>query len=626
MADIIRLLPENIANQIAAGEVVQRPASVVKELLENSLDAGSTQIQLVLKDAGRTLIQVIDNGFGMSETDARMSFERHATSKIRSAEDLFALHTMGFRGEALASIAAVAQVEMKTRQHQNELGIRILIEASELKIQEECQCAAGTNLAIKNLFYNIPARRNFLKSNTVELRHIIDEFERIGLANPHIAFSLYHNQEELSVLPKSNLRQRIVNMFGNQINQRLVPISEETDVVKMAGFVGKPESAKKTRGEQFFFVNERFIKSHYLHHAVMAAYESLITKDAYPFYAIFLTIPTHKIDVNVHPTKQEIKFEDERLIYNYLRVAVRHALAQNNITPSLDFEQDQTILDSWIQAPRQKLSIENKISEQAEHKEKISTSLKTNKRDDAELHESNLKNWEKLYEGLSSKMNNPLPTDEMPIQSDFSQLNDKQEVVIGEVSDEPSENFIEKKPYQIHFRYILSQVKSGYILIDQTAATERILYEKYMLMMEQQKNIVQQELFPITLTYSLADSGILKGILEEINELGFDIRELGNQDFVVYGVPADVSIKDVKASIDVLLEQFKMGLQLKLQLRDNLARSLAKSSAIPAGKELSTEEMENIIHALFATAIPFRTPDGKACFITHYLTDIAKEF
>ena len=316
MADVIQLLPDSIANQIAAGEVIQRPASVVKELMENSIDAGSTQIKLIIKDAGKTLIQVIDDGCGMSETDARMSFERHATSKIRTAKDLFAIKTMGFRGEAMASIAAIAQVEMKTRKHNEDVGVRLTIEGSEIKSQEPCQCNAGTSLSIKNLFYNVPARRNFLKTTTVEMRHIIDEFQRVALANPDIFFSLHHNGTEVFHLPESNLRQRIVNMFGQNSNKKLVPVLEETDALRLEGFVGKPEFAKKTRGEQFFFVNKRFIKSGYLNHALMGAYEDVLSKDTYPLYVIFIEIDPARIDINVHPTKQEIKFDDERLVYN----------------------------------------------------------------------------------------------------------------------------------------------------------------------------------------------------------------------------------------------------------------------------------------------------------------------
>ena len=347
MADIIQLLPDSIANQIAAGEVIQRPASAVKELLENAIDAGASSIKLILKDAGKALIQVIDDGCGMSETDARMSFERHATSKIRVADDLFNIRTMGFRGEALASIASIAQVELKTRRNPDELGTKIVIEGFELKTQEPCQTPAGTSFSIKNLFFNVPARRNFLKSNTVEFRHIMDEFERVALANPSVFFSLHHNGQEVFHLPAGNLRQRIVGVFGKDTNKKLVPVGEDTDAVRLSGFVGKPEFAKKTRGEQFFFVNNRFIKSQYLNHAVQAAFEDLMPRDGFPMYFIFIEIDPSRIDINVHPTKQEIKFDDERLVYNYLKVAVRHALGQNAVTPMLDFETDPGLMNNY---------------------------------------------------------------------------------------------------------------------------------------------------------------------------------------------------------------------------------------------------------------------------------------
>ena len=394
MADIIQLLPDAIANQIAAGEVIQRPASVVKELLENAVDAGATEIKLIVKEAGKTLIQVIDNGCGMSETDARMSFERHATSKIRGSEDLFAIRTMGFRGEAMASIAAVAQVEMRTRQHDQDLGNKLVIEASEVKVQEPCQCVAGTTLSVKNLFYNVPARRNFLKSNAAEMRHIVEEFQRIALANPELFFSLHHNGNQVFHLQPGNLRQRIVAVFGAGTNKKLVPVEEDTDVLKLHGFVGKPEFAKKTRGEQYFFVNDRFIKSPYLNHAVMTAYEDLLPKEVYPLYIIFIDIDPARIDINVHPTKQEIKFDDERLVYNYLKVSVRHALGQFSITPSMDFDQETA-----FSKPRTPASFDPEMPPQAEIRTSSANSgggwhpPVSNQGNPA-------KDWQQLYEGL----------------------------------------------------------------------------------------------------------------------------------------------------------------------------------------------------------------------------------
>ena len=400
MADVIQLLPDTIANQIAAGEVIQRPASVVKELLENAVDAGSTTIKLIIKDAGKTLIQVVDNGCGMSETDARMSFERHATSKIRAVEDLFELRTMGFRGEALASIASIAQVELRTRQRKNELGTRILIDGFQLKTQEPCQCIEGTNIAIKNLFFNVPARRNFLKTNTVEMRHIMDEFQRVALAHPDIFFSLQHNGSEVMHLPPTNLRQRIVNVLGQGSNKKLVPVREETDLVKLSGFVGKPDYAKKTRGDQYFFVNNRFIKSSSLNHAVVSAYEDLLPQNTYPLYVIFIDIDPARIDINVHPTKQEIKFDDDKMVYNYLKVSVRHALGQYSVTPTLDFEQEAFLnaaipqRNNWTPSYNPQHTSGAGSDSTASDVPSSGSSFGSN--DDMQRQRNNLKHWETL--------------------------------------------------------------------------------------------------------------------------------------------------------------------------------------------------------------------------------------
>ncbi|MDC0230533.1 DNA mismatch repair endonuclease MutL, partial [Aureispira] len=405
MADLIQLLPDHIANQIAAGEVIQRPASVVKELLENSIDAGAKNIRLIIKNAGKTLIQVVDDGIGMSETDARMCFERHATSKIRKAEDLFIIRTKGFRGEAMATIAAIAHVEMRSKRHKQELGTKLEIAASKVLLQEPCQTASGTSVSVKNLFYNIPARRHFLKSDTVEMRHIIDEFQHVALAHPEIFFSLHHNSDKLYHLPVSNLRQRIVGILGNKINTSLIPIDEETDILKISGYIGKPESAKKTRGNQFFFVNNRFIKSGYFNHALLNAYEDLLPEKTYPLYVIFFSIDPAKIDVNIHPTKQEIKFEDERLVYNYLRVSTRHALAQSSITPSLDFEVESSIskhLDHSNPTTITFTTNDNQQGETFSSKANISPKKLSNfnKPEKTEQQITNQQNWEKLYENI----------------------------------------------------------------------------------------------------------------------------------------------------------------------------------------------------------------------------------
>lgn len=633
MADVIRLLPDSIANQIAAGEVIQRPASVVKELMENSIDAGSTQIKLIIKDAGKTLIQVIDDGCGMSETDARMSFERHATSKIRAAKDLFSIKTMGFRGEAMASIAAIAQVEMKTRKHNEDVGVRLTIEGSEIKSQELCQCNAGTSLAIKNLFYNVPARRNFLKTTTVEMRHIIDEFQRVALANSDIFFSLHHNGIEVFHLPESNLRQRIVNIFGQNSNKKLVPVLEETDALRLEGFVGKPEFAKKTRGEQFFFVNRRFIKSGYLNHALMGAYEDVLPKDTYPLYVIFIEIDPARIDINVHPTKQEIKFDDERLVYNYLKVSVRHALGQYSITPTLDFDQEQILnnhsLPSMGESRREANSsppflgslggdTSNSSSSEGERYETFSSKV-----NNSEIDSSNLQNWKKMYDGLDEfdqPQEDKIGNQPITIESGMSEVNQL---------DDGNHSFSKdvKPLFQIHSTYIVSHIKSGYILVDQQAAHERILYERYLSMLNEKEAMTQKELFPRNITLNPADAEILKDLLPQINLLGFDIQEFGKEAFVIHGVPADLKFsQDEQKVIEQLLEQYKTNRDLDLNISENVARAMARSSAIKKGQSLTQEEMRGLVDQLFACAMPFASPTGKKCFVTFELEELANKF
>jgi DNA mismatch repair protein MutL len=633
MADVIRLLPDSIANQIAAGEVIQRPASVVKELMENSIDAGSTQIKLIIKDAGKTLIQVIDDGCGMSETDARMSFERHATSKIRAAKDLFSIKTMGFRGEAMASIAAIAQVEMKTRKHNEDVGVRLTIEGSEIKSQELCQCNAGTSLAIKNLFYNVPARRNFLKTTTVEMRHIIDEFQRVALANSDIFFSLHHNGIEVFHLPESNLRQRIVNIFGQNSNKKLVPVLEETDALRLEGFVGKPEFAKKTRGEQFFFVNRRFIKSGYLNHALMGAYEDVLPKDTYPLYVIFIEIDPARIDINVHPTKQEIKFDDERLVYNYLKVSVRHALGQYSITPTLDFDQEQILnnhsLPSMGESRREANSsppflgslggdTSNSSSSEGERYETFSSKV-----NNSEIDSSNLQNWKKMYDGLDEfdqPQEDKIGNQPITIESGMSEVNQL---------DDGNQSFSKdvKPLFQIHSTYIVSHIKSGYILVDQQAAHERILYERYLSMLNEKEAMTQKELFPRNITLNPADAEILKDLLPQINLLGFDIQEFGKEAFVIHGVPADLKFsQDEQKVIEQLLEQYKTNRDLDLNISENVARAMARSSAIKKGQSLTQEEMRGWVDQLFACAMPFASPTGKKCFVTFELEELANKF
>ena len=616
MADVIQLLPDAIANQIAAGEVIQRPASLVKELMENAIDAGSTHVKLIVKEAGKSLVQVIDNGCGMSETDARMSFERHATSKIKKADDLFAIRTMGFRGEALASIAAIAKVELKTKRAQDELGTCLIIEGSEVKKQEACQYTTGTSIAIKNLFYNVPARRKFLKSNTVEMRHIIDEFQRIAIAHPDIFFTLHHNNTEQFHLPPSNLRQRLVGIWGSNANKKLVPISEETDILSLKGFIGKPEFAKKTRGEQLFFVNNRFIKSGYLHHAVVAAYEDLLPKDSYPLYAIFIEMDTDKVDINVHPTKQEIKFDDERLVYNYLKVTIRHALGRHSVIPSLDFDQE----GHFTRLP-------NYASSQAAANGGQSASNKqappSNYPRNDSLEASNIKNWRKLYEGMDLfEKEEDIPPDNSITTIESNWSNDRE-------LDDANKSFSthQTKPHQIHAKYIVSPIKSGFILIDQQAAHERILYEQYLQILQNDQTVTQAQLFPKQITFTPADALVLAEILPTINQLGFDIQAFGQDTFVVHGLPATLPTgTDEKELVEQLIAQYKANLDLDLGLPEKIAQATAKQAAIKSGQSLTEEEMHQLIDQLFACTTPFKSPTGRNCFITYELDELEKQF
>lgn len=645
MADLIQLLPDHIANQIAAGEVVQRPASVVKELLENSIDAGAKNIRLIIKNAGKTLIQVVDDGIGMSESDARMCFERHATSKIRQTEDLFSIRTKGFRGEAMASIAAVAQVEMRTKRQQEELGVQIKIAGSKISSQEPCQTAAGTSISVKNLFFNVPARRNFLKSDTVEMRHIIDEFQHVALAHPDIFFSLHHNSAKLYHLPVANLRQRIVGILGNKVNKSLIPIEEDTDIIKIKGYIGKPEAAKKTRGDQFFFVNNRFIKSGYLNHALLSAYEDLLPEKVYPLYAVFFEIDPAKIDVNVHPTKQEIKFEDERLVYNYLRVTARHALAQNSITPSLDFEVESGISQHLDEAHLNPSTLKTSFENNQTFKSKVNNTARQpfsshSKRQKSETELSNLQNWDKLYENIENEAMEQGQKLEQEEQTLFSSS-------IGENKHKEDNNSTEERTfsskastilpkqstetttkhlYQLHNKYIVSPIKSGFLLIDQQMAHQRIMYERYLYQLEHHKATTQKLLFPQTIELAVADASLLKALLPQLNELGLDIKEFGSNSFVVHGLPSELSQQNEQEIINQLLEQFKLNVDLKIELYDNIARSLATQAAIKTGTSLTPIEMQQLINELFACQVPYVAPNGRKTFISIDMVELAQRF
>ncbi len=600
MGDIIHLLPDNIANQIAAGEVIQRPASVVKELIENSLDAGSTEIKLIIKDAGKTLIQVVDNGKGMSQTDARMCFERHATSKISEANDLFSIKTMGFRGEALASIAAIARIELITKQSNDEVGTSIIIEGSNLVKQEGTTTVNGTNISVKNLFFNVPARRKFLKTDAVELKYISQEFLRTALANSEIAFFFYNNGNESYRLNSGNLKQRIVNIFGKNYSEKVVSLDQSAKDFKLNGFIGKPEYAKKTKGEQYFFVNKRFIKSPYLSHAVKIAFENIIGSEYHPFYVINIELDPSKIDINVHPTKTEIKFEDERLIYNYVKVAVKQAIGQYSMQ-SIDFNSNV-----------------NFGLRHSESKPSAAWDSNTYRKEMSVLEKDNLKSWQKMYEGLEVEKNRIPPQDQsLTLESSISEKN------IGETFTA----YDSKDPFQLHQSYIVTQIKSGMMLIDQQTAHRRILYEKYLSQLESNAPMTQKQLFAQTIEVERSEAELLKVILPKLHKFGFEINHFGDNTFIVNGIPAhftqNVPLSDL---IETTLSQYKDNIELQLGIDENISRSFAVSASIKKGKTLSVKEMKEIIDQLFACKAPVTGPTGKKCFVSITLEDLVKKF
>jgi len=616
--DKILLLPDNIANQIAAGEVIQRPASAVKELLENAVDAGATEIKLILQDSGKALVQVIDNGSGMSETDARMSFERHATSKIQTIEDLFHIRTMGFRGEALASIAAVAQVELKTRREDDETGTYIEIENSLVKRQEPIAMAKGTSIAMKNLFFNVPARRNFLKSNAAEMRHIVDEFTRVALSFPHIFFSLTANNQQIFHLEAGTLKQRIIQLLGNTYNAKLVSVKEETDYMNIYGFVGKPETAKKTRGDQYFFVNNRFIKSAYLNHAVMNAYQEMIAGDSFPMYVLFIDLEPTQVDVNVHPTKQEIKFEDEKIVYAFVQAAVKHALAQFSVTPTLDFD-----LDSSIQ---QLSSVQQPFTE-----ERISAATSGSIiKGFTEKHQAHfieagrtaeLRNWRDFFEDKAQGTRNK--------EQDVSDTNGGQGGSQISLTSHVSRLTISEdvKILQLHNQYILAQTATGFILIHQQAAHERVIYEKLGETMNGAANATQRSMFPVTVELVHADCVLLEELMTDLHQLGYMIEPFGKNTFVIQGTPADVEQGNEKMIIEKLLEQYKhFSSDLKFSKREKLLRSLAKQQAIKPGQPLTEKEMQALVNDLFNCNQSNSSPDGKPIYLEFKMDQLERMF
>jgi DNA mismatch repair protein MutL len=621
LPDKISLLPDNIANQIAAGEVIQRPASAVKELLENAVDAGATEIKLIVNDAGKSLVQVIDNGGGMSETDARMSFERHATSKITTIEDLFHIKTMGFRGEALASIAAVAQVELKTKRLDDETGSYIEIENSIVKKQEPVAVLEGTSIAMKNLFFNVPARRNFLKSNTAEMRHIVDEFTRVALAFPQVFFSLTANNQQIFHLEAGNLKQRILQLLGNHYNAKLVTVKEDTDYMNIYGFVGKPETAKKTRGDQYFFVNNRFIKSAYLNHAVMNAYQEMVTKDSFPMYVLFIDLDPTQVDVNVHPTKQEIKFEDEKIVYAFVQAAVKHALAQFSITPTLDFELDVSI--------QQLSSVQQPFTEE-QKSAAASTSIFKGFTEKNKAHfiestdRSELRHWRDFYESRESGVrSSAFGAQSSESLKDNAQSSNEASFPIH---DSPF-TIHDNRLTQLHNEYILSQTANGFMLINQQAAHERIIYERLQEAAKGKAVATQRSMFPATIELAPADSVLLQDIMGDLQQLGYMIEPFGKNTFVVQGTPADVTQGNEKQVIDSLLEQFKhFSNDLKFSKREKLIRSLAWQQSIKAGKQLTEREMQSLVADLFTCIQPNASPGGNPTYLEFKKEQLEKMF
>lgn len=598
MSDIIHLLPDNIANQIAAGEVIQRPASVIKELVENSIDAGASCVQINIKDAGRTLIQVIDDGKGMSETDARMAFERHATSKISSADDLFALRTMGFRGEALASIAAVAHVELRTRSKDSDVGIKLSIAGSSLTGIEADACAVGSVFSVKNLFFNVPARRKFLKSNETEFRNIVNELERIALVNPHTAFSLFHNDVEIINLPEAGMRQRIIDVYGKTLNQKLLPVEVQSNLITVSGFVGKPDSVKKRGALQYFFVNGRFMKHPYFHKAVMQAYENIIPVGEMPNYFIYFTLDPQTIDVNIHPTKTEIKFENEQPIWQILVAAVREALAKASMIPTIDFDM-QDAIDIPVYTPS------SKSESLTPPTVRVNASYNPFDLSSGKAEKEGF-DWTKLYQDFENRK-----TDSS--QDLFEEANDaipeNAGAVISNVINQPEKSF---PCYQYKEKYIVTSLKSGLAIIDQHRAHLRVLYEQYINNIQQRRSISQKILFPEIVELTSSEALILPDLQEDLLYVGFDLSDLGNNTYVINGLPSEIEgIDPVLLLKDMISKAMEHNNSIKEDLATGLALTLAKAAAINYGKVLSVEEMEHLIASLFSCRETRLTPDGK---------------
>ncbi len=603
MTDIIHLLPDHVANQIAAGEVVQRPASVVKELLENAIDAKASSIKLLIKDSGKTLIQVIDNGIGMSQTDARMSFERHATSKIKSAFDIYALHTKGFRGEALASIAAIAQVELKTKQENQDLGSIIKIEGSTISLQEMINTPKGTSIAVKNLFFNIPARRNFLKSNAVETRHIINEFQRIALAHADISFSLYHNDNEVYHLKSENFRQRITAIFGDRINDKLVPINETTDLVKIYGFITSPKFAKKKRGEQFFFANNRFIKSNYLNHAVTKAYDGLLSSGYFPSYFLFLEVDAKTIDINIHPTKTEVKFENESDIYAIIRATVKHSLGQYNIAPLLDFNRDTS------------MDIPYKFKDSIKKTPSITVDTNFNPfKNEVNSQRKEKSNWESLY------------TDTTIESQEFTKFDTNNSDLQMELFNDTKDTH-QIKSLQIQRKYIISSLKNSLIVIKQNLASQRIIYEDLLTKITVEEAVSQQLLIPIEIEFTKQDVAVLFETKEELENIGFQFKEFRSDCIIIDGIPTTIPQDKLVTTLEEIIDSIRLETaQENFGLLDTIIKSMAKSLAIKTGKILNLKEQEEIINKLFSCKEPNYSPYGKTIHTNLHFNELEQKF
>ena len=604
MSDVIQLLPDSVANQIAAGEVILRPSSVIKELMENAVDAGATQIQVLISDGGKNLIRIIDNGCGMSETDARLCFERYATSKLRKPEDLYAIRTMGFRGEAMASVAAVAQVELKTKREEDETGSCIIIEGSEFKSQESCVTSNGTSISVKNIFFNVPARRNFLKSTPVETRHVMDEFLRVAIPRPEISFSLHHNGIEIYNLPVTHQRQRICHVFGSNYNERLVPVEENTSIIGISGFVGKPDYAKKVRGEQFFFINNRFIKDAYLNHAVSSAFEELLPQGTYPSYFLFFTIDPARIDVNIHPTKTEIKMEDEKSVYAILRSSVKRALGKYSIAPTLDFDQEQA-----INVPLSKLN-----------QPPLQPQIKINRE----------------YNPFKTVQPNPAPANEIKVQRDWEKLyaiarqnetdNIKTAPQQGTLPIETSELQEHASFMQLFKIYIAVGLSEELWLVDQQLAHERILFERNLQMLKGAPVAAQQNLFPMQFEFDTRQVAAITEIIDDLNKSGFDLQPFGKNTFVLNSVPSYLEKGEEKKVLETLIEELLSGESASFSPEEKTAAAIARSACIKSGKTLEEKEMRSLFSELMNCEIPFYSRSGKPIIFKLEKNEIDRKF